>query len=183
MTVKEILIEAADLIGVGGAVRAYIEGSAQTGEKEAGVLLKCFNLVESELASEYFPLKCEEALETATGAVYFKEFKRAILRVMKVEDSFGNSLPYKLFPEYLKTDAGRIFVTYCYTPQEKDLDGESDFDALVTKRTFAYGIAAEYCMACGLYEESAAWERKYKNSIEAAYRNQPAKTLASRRWV
>ena len=183
MTVKEILLESANLLGVGEAVSARLDGSTDVGEKETGVLLQCFNLVENQLATEYFPLKCEETVETQTGAIYFKDFKRSILRVMKVEDRFGGSLSYKLFPEYLKTEAGRVCVTYCYSPEEKSVDGVSDFDALVTKRTFAYGIAAEYCMACGLYEESAVWERKYKNAIEAAYRMKPTKTLASRRWV
>lgn len=183
MTVKEILLEAAALIGVEDKVKNYIEASKGDGEKETQVLLRCFNLVEDQLAIEYLPLKCEETLSTETGAIYFKQLKKPIVRVMKVEDSFGNEIAYKLFPDYIKTAAGTVCVSYCYSPIEKTIGEESDFNALVTKRTFAYGIAAEYCMACGLYEESAVWERKYKHSIEAAYRAQPSKTLASRRWV
>lgn len=42
---------------------------------------------------------------------------------------------------------------------------------MTSPRLFAYGIAAEYCLACGLFEEAAVWDKKYKDALTAAYRS------------
>ena len=44
-------------------------------------------------------------------------------------------------------------------------------------------MAAEYCLACGLYEESEVWDEKYRAALAAAYRARPARVLRSRRWA
>ena len=105
------------------------------------------------------------------------------MRVVEVRDSFGNAVSYRLFPEYLKTQAGKITVRYAYTPAEKFFPDHSDFTLFASVRLFAYGMASEYWTANGLFEEGAVWDKKYKEAIAAAYRSKPAKRIASRRWA
>ncbi len=159
------------------------ETDVADGKKLAEALLRCFNIVESELAVDYLPLFAEEEMETETGVVYYSELARSAVRVVKVTDAWGNETPFKLFPEYLKTQAGKVKIRYTYAPQEKTLDGSSDFLLYASVRLFAYGIAAEYSLSCGYFEDAAVWDKKYKDAIAAAYRKKPCKRIQSRRWV
>ncbi len=184
MTAREAVLEAARLIGVYEKVRAYIEEGREDGKTETDVLLKCFNLVENELALEYFPLLCEDEVESDTGKIDYYALSNQVVRVIKVADCYGNEAAFKLFPEYIKTAAGKVKITYSYTPKQKFLDDEGSYiTAKVSVRMMAYGIAAEYCLACGLYEEAAVWDKKYKDCISAAYKGCTSRVLKSRRWV
>lgn len=183
MTVKEAILLAADEIGAGERVRDYFENSAETGKKETETLLRCFNIVENELALDYLPLYAEEDVRTETGAVRYIELTYPVVRVLRVTDEWGNALPFKLFPEYLKTQPGLIRLAYTYTPKEKTAEENSDYVLQASPRLFAYGMASEYCLACGLYEEGAAWDKKYKDALAAAYRSRPSRVMRSRRWA
>lgn len=67
MTVKETILLAADELGCGNRVREYFEEEGETGKKETEVLLRCFNLVENELALDYLPLYAEDEAESETA--------------------------------------------------------------------------------------------------------------------
>ncbi len=183
MTVKEILKAAAVELGIADQVEAYFAGDYPDGITEVNALLRCFNLVENELAIDYLPLYAEEEIYSATGAIYFSVFSKPVVRVIHVVDESGNDAPFKLFPKYLKTQGGKVVIRYTYTPKEKTVDGESDFPANVSLRLFAYGIAAEYSLASGMFEDAAIWEKKYKDAITAAYRVSPCRRIRSRRWA
>ena len=183
MTVKEIIVAAATKIGVAEEVNAYLLGTSGEGEAVTSELLRCFNHVENELALDYLPLLAEEEIQTETGVVHYVSLSREAARIVGVYDEYGNALPFTLFPEYLKTQPHKIVVRYTYLPQEKTMEDKSDFVLQASVRLFAYGIAAEYSLANGLFEEAAVWDKKYKNAIEAAYRAKPARRLQSRRWA
>ena len=183
MTVKEIVIAAAAELGVCDRVQAYLDGSVEDGKEETEALVRCFNLVESELALDYLPLYAEETLETQTGAIEYATFARSVVRVLKGTDEWGNSAPFRLFPTYLKTQGGKINVRYAYAPAVKTIEDESDYMVQASVRLFAYGIACEYSLASGMFEEASVWDKKYKEAIRASYRANPAKVMSSRRWV
>ncbi|MBQ3220928.1 MAG: hypothetical protein IJB34_03080 [Clostridia bacterium] len=183
MTVKECVLGAAELLGVAETVRAYLDGESTEGEAETTALLRCFNTVENELALDYLPLHAEDELETQTGAIFYSELSRSAVRILRVLDETQTPMAFKLFPEYLKTASGRVKVRYTYTPAEKGIDGKSDFQTLVSPRLMAYGMASEYQLAVGAFEDSAVWDKKYKDAIKAAYRSVRGGRIASRRWV
>lgn len=183
ITVKEAVKAAAETLGLEQKVNAYLDGKSEDGQAETEHLTRCFSVVENELALDYFPLTAEETLQTDTGAVYFSEFSKTIVRVLKVTDEWGNNVPFKLYPEYVKAQSGRLTVTYSYAPIEKDIDGVSDFTLFVSVRHFAYGMAAEYALSMGLFEEAAVYSKKYKDAIAATYRLSPSKKIRARRWV
>ena len=185
MTVKEILLAAANELGVGEKVEAYLAGKSTDteGETIAKALLRCFNLVENEVALDYLPLLAEEELETEMGVVYYSALSREAARVIGVWDEWGNSASFTLFPDYLKTQPQKVLVRYTYLPKEKSFDDESDFVLNASVRLFAYGVAAEYALASGLFEEAALWEKKYKDAIKAAYSSKTVRRIRSRRWA
>lgn len=183
ITVKEVLLQAATEVGIYESVYDYLEKGNESGKADTETLLRCFNLVENELALDYLPLYAEETVETSTGCVYYSELSRTAVRVVKVEDEWGNDVPFKLFSEYLKTQGGKLLIRYAYAPQKKALNDESDYRMYASVRLFAYGIAAEYSLSIGLFEEAAVWDKKYKEAVTAAYRANPCRIIQSRRWV
>lgn len=183
MTVKDVVLLAAKLLGCEDDVRYYIEDEDEEYAQKAEMLLYCFHLVENELAVDYFPLMAEQEINTQTGKIAFSNFPNVIARIIKVTDKNGNSIAYQLFPDYLMTQTGKVKVLYSYTPAEKSWDENIDFTLYVSGRLFAYGIAAEYCTVLGRFEEANVWDEKYKDAIESAYRAQSGGKLPSRRWV
>lgn len=181
MTVKEILIASAELLQLDDVVEQLVNNGAESEKTDA--LLRCFNLVENELALDYLPLYAETELETTTGMVHYTSLPHAIVRVLRVQDEGGNALSFKLFPAYVKTGVGRLKIGYTYAPAEKTLYGNSDYMVQASVRLFAYGIAAEYTLLTGMFEESAVWDKKYKDAIAATYQSKPCKVLRSRRWA
>lgn len=182
MTVNEVIIAAAELIGENAVeqVQNYLDG--QGGGTLAKELLRCFNVVESELAMDFLPLKTEETLETETGAIAYTQLSKKAVQIVKVSDEWGGSVRYDLYGEYMKTKSGKVTVVYTYVPEEKSFGEESDFQRLASKRLFAYGIAAEYCLKAGLYDEAEVWDKKYKDGINAAYKQAPCKHIRRRTW-
>ena len=183
MTVKEIILAAAQALGIGESVEAYLTGVSTEAEAETLSLLRCFNLVENEVALDYLPLLAEEEMESETGAIYYSQLSREAVRVLGVRDEWGNEAAFTLFPDYLKTQPKKVCVRYTYLPKPKTLEDSSDFTLNASVRLFAYGVAAEYMLASGLFEEAAVWDKKYKDAIKAAYCAKPARRIRSRRWA
>ena len=183
ITVKDAIKLTAELLEMQERVNGYFEGTDLQGEAEVENLLRCFNLVENELALDYFPLSTEECVDTQTGVVYFDELRLAPVRITKVTDAWGNECPYKLFPDYIKTQAGKMTVQYIYLPAKKGLEESTDFSLFVSARLFAYGMASEYALSCGRFEEASVWDKKYKDAIVATYRAKPCRKISARRWV
>lgn len=124
--------------------------------------LKYFNLVEYELALEYFPLKMEETWNHYPK-VYFEEFKYPVSLIVNCENPTA-----KVYHNYIlskdKKPLGK--VEYYYLPEQKQyLDDISDYsdgclDCIV------YGMLSEYHIAHGEYEIASMWASKYKQEIK-----------------
>lgn len=181
--VNDTIIAAALELGIADKVQLFLEQGDESGEEAAQQLLHCFNIIENELALDYLPLKAETEVESPTGVIAYSDLPKNVVRVLKVQDQWGNDVPFKIYPEYLQAQSGTFKVAYAYTPEEKTLGGESDFTLFASVRLFAYGMASEYALMNGLYEEAAVWEKKYKDAIKRTYRLNVGKTLRSRRWV
>lgn len=183
MNVKDIVLAAAQALGIKELVSNYFENGNTEGAREAELLLSCFNLTESGLALDYLPLYAEDTLRTANGRMEFSAFTYSPVRIIGVTDSAGNPLAYTLYAKYLKTKTGTIKITYTYTPNKKAIGDESDFDLLTGEHVFVYGVLSEYCLAEGMFEEAAAWDKKFKDSIEVIFHTRKCQRLSSRRWV
>ncbi len=184
ITVESVVRQAAQLIGVEDRTDAYFDGN--TAEENLRVvegLVNCFNLVENELAVDYLPLFCEETLLAEDGRIAYGSFSKKAARVISVYDEWGNCVRAKRMPTHLEVPSGKYVVRYAALPEEKSVEGSSDYEADVTVRLLAYGVAAEYCLHKGMYEEHAAWDKKYRDAIGAAVRTKGAGSVKVRCWV
>ncbi len=184
ITVKDAVKETAQSVGLGEEVEVYLGGSATAvGENAVKLLLRCFERVENELALDYLPLLAEDEVVSGTGVVNYADLKKPAARILCVENEWGESLKYKLFPTYLKTTAGKLKIIYAYAPRVKTIEEASEYDTLVSKRLLVYGMAAEYLLAVGELNGARLWDKKYKEGVQAAYKLGACKRLRSRRWI
>lgn len=182
--VNGAILTAAMELGIIDEVQGYLENGIEAGRETTERLLFCFNTIENELALDYFPLKTEVEVETEMGVVHFSGLEKKVVRILHVEDEWGNEVPFKIFPEYIKTQvSGKVKMTYVYFPKKKHLGEASDFILYASARLFAYGMAAQYTLQNGSFEENAIWEKKYKDAIKRTYRLYEGKVIRSRRWV
>ena len=79
MTVKEVLDCAAFLLGK-EETQAYLNQSEAEGtpqvQRETELLLRCYNIVENEIALDYLPLTAEESFIAENGTIPYTSFSR-----------------------------------------------------------------------------------------------------------
>lgn len=182
MTVREVVMLAAEELGILEEVQAYFDGEDVVGKSKAERLLTCFNLVENELALDYFTLKRSETV-MSQGQIKFSVLQRSPVNIISVTDGKDNPYEFSLYADYIQTTTGMVKITYAYTPNTKTIDENSDFTMEVSARLMSYGMAAEYALAVGLVEEAALWDKKYKDAISALYKTSKGGRIAARRWA
>ena len=183
MKVKDIVLAAADMLGMKEGVASFINGESNDFEQISGQLLTCLHLAECSLALNYVPLYAEDELLTSTGRLEFSSFAHSPVQIVDVQNASGESVAYTLYPQYLKAETGRLKVIYTYTPEEKGFEEDSDFSMLTSEHLLVYGTLAEYCLANGLHQEAAIWDKKLKDSVEYLCHTKKCKRLGSRRWI
>lgn len=120
-------------------------------------LVKCFNVIEQELALDHFPLYATH--QCNSKVVYFDEFEHAPVRIVMCDQKF------KLHPTYMESKKEMHQIQYAYAPNTKELMdecsyGEEFIDCLV------YGIITEYLRSQSFFEEAIVWDKKYKKAIQ-----------------
>lgn len=135
----------------------------------------CAATVADEIAVEYKPLVTRETT-ASDGTVYFTALSKPPVTVYAVTLQ-GKRLPFRVFYDRIETEyKGAVTVEYAYRPTFTESD-ECPFDA----HTVAYGAAAEYCLQNSLFEEAAAWDAKFRDSL--ARQATQGGYLRARRWL
>ncbi len=185
MKVEKVLILASRMLNLPEEVQFCLAGVGENSfaQKEADALLHSFNVVENELAMDYLPLYAEDEIVTASGSVFYTVLTRKPVRILGVKDGNGNSLFYQVFPEYVKAQVGKVRIRYTYMPNEKTLYDQSDYHLQASERLLALGVAVEYCLSRGMFEDANVWDKKYKQALKSAYKGYPSVVLRTRRWA
>ncbi len=179
ITVKEVLETAVGLIGRSDIA---VEEPAESGELL--LLVRCFNLVESEIALDYFPLQRTDTFTPKRSMVMFSQFTEAPYKILSVTDEAGREIAYKTTTDYLRAEGeGDITVTYLYAPRPKGIGDHSDYALGVSVRMFALGVAAEFSLAHGQYAEASAFDSRFRDAIRAAQLVRHKLSLRTRRWA
>ena len=141
---------------------------------EEDQFLNSYNLVESELALEYFPLYYEEILnKDTTGKIKYSSFKYCPIRIISVKSVDEKDLKFRLYPKSIKLfDAvgEEFFIKYSYNPNKKEsLDDESSYPLEEYFNIFMFGILQEYYLQLGAYDEANNYCKLYKKEISKLY--------------
>lgn len=132
-------------------------------------LVRCYNLIEQELATDYFPILEVDKFFHVEDKIYYKDFSRNPYMLKGIQDFHGDSVSFRLAPEYINLiknyDGGTFFVKYYYIPDAKELYSTCTYGAEYIS-ILKYGIAAEYCLANGDFEQAKIYNDKYKERIK-----------------
>lgn len=157
--------------------------AAALSDSRALKLLRAINLVNSEVASEYFPLLKEETVESTDGIIEYIAFSERVLDVVTVKSQDGCCVRYKLFPSYLKTkEGGSYTVTYQYLPPKLEFSSLLPYDVKISPRLIALGVSSEYCLLSGMYEEGVMFDKKYREALRMALLTKGERTVKARGW-
>ena len=119
MTVKDIIKIVCEFIGREDILPNFENDKTFTTEEQEVIdfLVRAFNLVNQEIAGEYLPFLKEEDVDVNNSNLEFSSLSETVLCINKVEDSYGNFLQYKNFPNYIKVDGHAKKVNYSFLPE------------------------------------------------------------------
>jgi len=153
-----------------------------TDDEALDKLLRCVNLVRSEIASDYYPLLTSENINCIDGRVDPVSLQKRIIDVKRITQN-GKAVQFKVYPDTVKTAAGEVEIEYSYLPEDEGLDGDAGFSDKIAARVIAYGAAAEYCLITGLFEEAVIWEKRFKDSLFVSQRKKSEIRVKPRKWL
>lgn len=152
-------------------------------QKNLNLLVKCFNIVNSEIATDYFPLITLEKISVKDGSFKLIDLQNDFYKLIKLEDKDGLSVCYEIYDNILYVKNGEYNLVYCYVPQKLTLNSEvNNFNGKLVDRIFAYGINKEYCFISGLYSEAECYKNKFEDGIKFSKIVRKQINLPKRRW-
>ena len=128
-------------------------------------VINLYNLIESELAQEYFPIYKEETW-SHYPKVYYKEFSDMPIRIINCTNK-----TYFLQSEFIMSKNLKPLgkVKYSYLPIAKIFSSDkSEYDNNF-RNCITCGMICEYYLQRGEYELASEWNHKYKNEIRNLY--------------
>lgn len=139
---------------------------------EEDQLLTLYNMVETELSLEYFPLTHVENLKLdETNKIKYSNFTYNVVRVISVFNKDDAEVKFKCFPKSLKVfecGISEICVKYNYTPKTKiTLDDESSYPLIEYFNALMFGVLNEYYLQLGDFEKASDYNTLYRREISA----------------
>ena len=185
MTVKSIVKLVSSLINRKD-ILSYLNGETTTDEKvleDVETLVTCYNVVAEELSTIYDKIRYTQKLTVSNGVLKYTQFTYNPVKILSVTDTEGKPIKCEILPTELRTDTSRIIVDYTYVPVKRKLDETSDFTETPLKESvIAYGVATEFCLIKGAYEEAVTWHDKYTGGIKNALSNSRVNKIKGRAW-
>lgn len=150
--------------------------------RNLNLLVRCFNLAYSEIATDYVPLKFKETIQVVSGFIDLRTLTKKFYKLIKIENSKGKKVEYEMYSNKLYLENDTYTLTYTYIPSFATLNTEIEtFDGKILDRVFAYGLNKEYCYISGLYSEAESWKNKFEDSLKLVLLKQNF-SLPKRRW-
>lgn len=182
MKVKDVIVKACDFIGKDELASNLITG-AEVPEENLALqqkLVKCFNLIREEIASEYQPILHVEKFIVKNFKLELSSFENEVVEIYSIKDRFGRNVHYKIFDGYIFVCGKDVEVIYSTIAQELEINDE--FSSNLPERIFAYGVAREYFFLSGLYEDANIWEERFKGALQIMLRRKSEVKVPRRSW-
>lgn len=184
MLVSDVVALAAHNIGRDDLIPAIQSADKNTPDKLVG-LLHAYNIVESEIALDYYPISQTVPMTPVSQKIYYESLPFFYRNLVSVTQ---NNVPvrYELRPEYIylpDAPKGQVTVEYYYEPETKFLPSECEFRTVISARLMSFGVACEYFLSQGKYDEAAVWEEKFRDALRAAGLLRRTLAMRSRRWA
>ena len=152
--------------------------------KELDILLRCLNLVVSEISTEYLPIYHEKEVTFSDGKLLLSEIDKDLFQICSLKDQFGNNVKFRIFDSHIKANVTNATVVYTVFASACTLEGNVDeFCVKIPDRVFAYGTAMEYSFISSLFDDAQIWGSRYKNSLLSISSKKHNVVMPKRRWL
>ena len=146
-------------------------------------LLSAYNAVADEIARDFIKLTRSEVFTVTGGEIKFNKFSDNPLKIISVKGADGNAVAAKIYPDKIATDAGEITVEYVYAPAARELNDECDFSHTeIGARALGLGVAAEYALISGMYEQAVIYNEKFIDAMKNALFKRKKPKIKGRAW-
>lgn len=147
------------------------------------LLLRCANSCLDEIASEYIPLESETKVKAQDGLIAYSKLGTAVYDVVEVKKD-GANVKFELLPTHIRVEKDGEYEVKFYTrPATMSISDDVPIELHLTPRVISYGIAAEYLLISGFYEEAAMYDRRFKDALNRIVAGDGAKSVKRRRWL
>lgn len=184
MLVSDVVALAAHNLGREDLIPA-IQSADKDTSGELASLLRAYNIVESEIALDYYPVSVTVTVTPVSQTIRYENLPYLYLNLAGITQN-GVPVRYELRPAdiYLPDNPkGSVKVEYYYEPEPKFLPSDCEFKKVISARLMSFGVACEYCLSQGRYDEAAIWEEKYRDALRAAGLLRRTLAMRSRRWA
>lgn len=145
--------------------KPLVDGEFQVETEEIEKLIKCANVIYQEIANGYIFLNHTETLKPEDCKISYSRLEKRIIDVVSVK-ACGRAVQWKHYPTYIKLKSNEaVEVEYYYKPEKIGLEDEVLYCTRLDKSTFAYGVASNYCMINGMYEEAVTFDTKFRERL------------------
>ena len=146
------------------------------------LLIECANNVCVHIATNYIPLYNYESICIENNSFDISKLEKKLFKIKKITNKNG-LVSFRLINNNIVCDSGNVNILYSYYPQSfKDNDEVLDFSGKVSVLGYCYGIASEFCLSKGDYEQAYFWDDKYKELLKNCSRRSDYLKLKGRRW-
>lgn len=167
MKVEDILTEV--LVRLGDKDK-YDINNLPHDDSEINTIIKCINMIISEIASDYIPVETEEEVEVVNGVIPYEILSKRLINLKNISKN-TSKIGAKMYPEHIAVKAdGIVKVNYLYLPEEVKLGDKIELSPKVTVMLLTYGVLGEYCLLQGRYEDSMLFDKRYREMLKIACR-------------
>ncbi len=146
-------------------------------------LVRCFNNVYTEIATDYLSLVKIENITVESGSFDLTNLSNKFYKFIKLLNEFGEDVRCEIYDEILYVKNGKYRLYYCYVPEFATLnDKVNNFNGRVTERVFALGLNKEFCYMNGMLDEANFYRNEFERSLEKSYGDKKNIVLPKRRW-
>ena len=188
MTTKQVLETAATFLGKEELLLCpYFTGEdseiTEEDKKELDLLLRCLNLIISEIATDYLSIYKQKDLIFENDEYNLQDVDTNIFQIVKLENTNGENVKFRIFGDKLKAKVKNATITYTSFAEKCTLDGNVEtFGGKMPCRVLAYGTAMEYSFISSLHDDADIWESRYKNALLILSQKKHNVVMPKRRW-
>ncbi len=183
MLVKDVIALACDFTdnsALGDKIRLS-QDLTDDEQAQMDIYLKCFNLVNNEIASEFVPIKKIEQFDVESGKVLFSKFSNKPYKILYVKNSLGKKMRFKVFQDHIVVFCKKAIIAYTILPE--NLTATDMVETFIPERIYAYGLAREYLFFKAMFDDAEIFEERFKNSLEIICRASVHSKMPRRRWI
>lgn len=185
MTAKDIIKIACDFTGYQDISKSLDQSEELKPQEQEVVdrMLKCLDLVQNEVATEFIPLAKIEEVHPIDFKLDFSSLSKTPISIVWARDKFGRSLRFKTFADHIIIFSNFAKLKYFYMPEAINSLENPISEPLLPMRIYAYGVAREFLLGQNLNDEANIWEVRFKDSLAVFAQKKKEVKMPCRRWL